>query len=206
MKVLALDLSTKQGSIAFGGSCDDLEEINWPNENRNSGPFFDNLQQIRARYGAADVVVTGLGPGSYAGTRISVAAATGLAFAWNAQLLGAPSVCAFPGKQASYFIIGDARRNAFFCAEIRERILSRPIELLTLEEIRQRLQADGDLAVFTSDSLPQFPQARIGFPSARELARLALTGSKALVSSPLQPLYLREPSITLPKGQHPVTR
>ncbi len=205
MKILALDLSTRQGSVAFGSSEDDLEEANWPNEKRNSGSFFDHLQQIRNRHGASDVVITGLGPGSYAGTRISVATATGLALGWNARLLGAPSVCAFPGQTANYFVIGDARREAFFCAEIRQRNLVGGVELLTLKELEDRLGAHNELPVYSSDVLPQFSQARLSFPCARELVRLGLSENRALVAAPLQPLYLREPSITLPKRQQAAT-
>lgn len=204
VKVLALDLSTRQGSVAFGSSEGDLEETSWPNERRNSGPFFEHLQQIRSQHGAANVVVTGLGPGSYAGTRISVATATGLALSWNARLVGAPSLCAFPSERPDYVVIGDARRDAFFYAEIRDRTMAAGVELLALNELQDRLNARSDLVVYSSDALPQFPQARLNFPSARELARLVLKDRPALVAAPLQPLYLREPSITLPKAPRAV--
>ncbi len=200
MKIIALDLSTRQGSVAFGSSEEDLQEWNWPNEQRNSGPFFDHLQQIGKAHGRADLVVTGLGPGSYAGSRISVATATGLALGWHAQLFGVPSLCAFPGRHSNYLVVGDARRGECFYAEIQGRNLVGGVQLLAFEELRKQLNAKKDVPIYSSDTLAQFPEAVLAFPSARELARLALSGSSALVSAPLQPLYMREPSITLPKA------
>ena len=86
--------------------------------------------------GRPEVIVVGLGPGSYAGVRIAIATAVGLKAAWGARLLGLPSVCAL--DHVEYVAVGDARRNSFFFAHvIRGRCVEGPT-LATAEEIFSR--------------------------------------------------------------------
>lgn len=198
MKILALELSSTGGSIAIGGH--ECVEESWPNDRRNSGTFFEKLSLIRKEHGPADVVIVGLGPGSYAGIRIAVATAIGLAAAWQARLLGAPSICAMAGDCAHFLAIGDARRNSFFIAEVKSRTLLGEPQLLSEEELRARIAANESLPVFSAEVLPQFKGVEQRFPSAVELAKLAATGNPSVTSAPLQPLYLREPSVTFPKS------
>jgi tRNA threonylcarbamoyl adenosine modification protein YeaZ len=198
VKILALELSSTRGSIAFGE--DEYVEENWPNERRNSGTFFEKLSLIRKKHGPADVVIVGLGPGSYAGIRIAVATAIGLAAAWQARLLGAPSICAMAGDCADFFAIGDARRNSFFIAEVKDRALLCAPQLLPEGELRERIASNEALPVFSAEALPQFKGVEQRFPSAIELAKLAATENRSITSAPLEPLYLREPSVTFPKS------
>jgi tRNA threonylcarbamoyladenosine biosynthesis protein TsaB len=198
MKILALELSSTRGSIAAGE--DEYVEESWPNDRRNSGTFFEKLSVIRKKHGPVDVVIVGLGPGSYAGIRIAVATAIGLAAAWRARLLGAPSICAMAGGCSDFLAIGDARRNSFFIAEVKDRALVREPQLLPEEELRARIAANQALPVFSAETLPQFKGVEQRFPSAVELAKIAASGNPGLSSAPLQPLYLREPSVTFPKS------
>jgi hypothetical protein len=55
------------------------------------------------------------------------------------------------------------------------------------------------MPVFRSELLPQFEHAVICFPSARVLARLAEDPRRSFFVPPLEPIYLREPHITLSK-------
>jgi tRNA threonylcarbamoyladenosine biosynthesis protein TsaB len=199
MRILALELSSSRGSIALGG--DEVMEESWPNDRKNSGVFFRKLAIVRERYGPADLIVAGLGPGSYAGIRIAVATAMGLATAWQARLLGAPSICALEGELSDFFVVGDARRQSFFFAEVKNRTLAGEPELLSEDALRTQILARQTLPTFSTEVLPQFPNVAQRFPSAGELARLAAMGSLSLSSPPLRPLYLREPSITLPKNR-----
>jgi len=77
MKILALELSTACGSLAWLESQVEVAR-KWPNDRKNSAPFFENLQNVRRRFGAPDTIVVGLGPGSYSGTRIAISAVIGL--------------------------------------------------------------------------------------------------------------------------------
>jgi len=55
------------------------------------------------------------------------------------------------------------------------------------------------MPVFTSDLLPQFERAVVRFPLALVLARLAREPQRSFSLPPLEPIYLREPHITMPK-------
>src|SRR5438094_327884 len=93
MKILALELSTACGSLACLSEGVDLAR-EWPNERKNSGAFFANLGDMQKQFGRSERIIVGLGPGSYAGTRIAISAAIGLQLATGSELIGLPSICA----------------------------------------------------------------------------------------------------------------
>jgi tRNA threonylcarbamoyladenosine biosynthesis protein TsaB len=200
MKILALELSTARGSLAWLDGDLDLLVREWPNDRKNSGAFFENLEKITKKFGPSGKIVVGLGPGSYAGTRIAIAAAIGLQAASNAPLVGLPSICAIESADAAYCVIGDARRHSFFFAEIREHEIIEGPNLLREEELKSRLATiEQEMPIFCSESLPQFPSAVIRHPSAQLLARLAQDSNPSFKLPPLEPMYLREPHITTPR-------
>ena len=94
MKILALELSTARGSLAWLDNDDAELAREWPNDRKNSAAFFENLDVVTKKFGAPETVIVGLGPGSYAGTRIAISAAIGLGLSFGARLIGFPSVCA----------------------------------------------------------------------------------------------------------------
>src|SRR5438132_11921998 len=119
MKILTLELSTARGSLAWLDN-DDLELAReWTNEQKNSEALFENLDAVTKKFGAPETIIVGLGPGSYAGTRIAISAAIGLELSSGARLIGFPSVCAVECDADEYCVIGDARRKSFFFARIR---------------------------------------------------------------------------------------
>jgi tRNA A37 threonylcarbamoyladenosine modification protein TsaB len=143
--------------------------------------------------------VVGTGPGSYAGTRIAIAAAIGLRAASAAELIGLPSICAMPCDQEEYCVIGDARRQSFYFAHVlRRECLIGPI-LCNADELRDQLAATQSLPLFTTETLPAFPQAQVSCPSAAVLAHLGSAEHRDIIREPVQPLYLRDAHITQPK-------
>jgi tRNA threonylcarbamoyladenosine biosynthesis protein TsaB len=200
VKILALELSTTRGSLAWLNDAVDPVVFEWPNDRKNSSAFFENLAQVRKQFGLPGTIIVGLGPGSYAGTRIAISAAIGLQAASKARLLGLPSICAI--ENADYCVIGDARRQSFFFTRIRNQELIEGPSLFGEADLKSKLNAlQDDVPIFSSDSLPQFPVAVIGYPSAELLARFARDSNRNFKLPPLEPIYLREPHITLPKAQ-----
>jgi len=101
MKILAIELSTARGSLAW---LDGEIEVGgeWLNDRKNSGALFTNLDAVIKKFGAPETIIVGLGPGSYAGTRIAISAATGLQLSSCASLIGFPSACAMECDAPEY--------------------------------------------------------------------------------------------------------
>jgi tRNA threonylcarbamoyl adenosine modification protein YeaZ len=223
MKILALELSTSRGTLAWLNSnerpagapaaaredaraaqnCDaDFRE--WPNDRKNSAAFFENLDVVTKKFGVPVVIIVGLGPGSYAGTRIAISAAIGLQSSSGARLIGLPSICAIETTETDYCVIGDARRKSFFFARISGNELMEGPDLFGEEGLKSKLASlRNHTPIFCSESLSQFSQAMIRYPSAQLLARLAQGASQNFKLSPLEPMYLREPYVTM---ANPATR
>jgi tRNA threonylcarbamoyladenosine biosynthesis protein TsaB len=200
MKILALELSSARGSIALLDS-DKIEfDREWPNDRKNSGPFFEHLAEVQKQFGKPDAIVVGLGPGSYAGTRIAISAAIGLQTASGARLIGYPSICAIECDAPEYCVIGDARRNSFFYARVYGRNLAEGPSLMSEAELREKLaKLDKKMSILTTEKIPQFDRAELRYPAAKMLARLATDSKRKFSQPPLEPMYLREPHITIPK-------
>ena len=200
MKILALELSSARGSIAFadGGKIEFSPE--WRNDRKNSGPFFECLTEVQTRSGKYETIIVGLGPGSYAGTRIAISAAIGLQLASQSRLVGYPSICAIECDAPEYCVVGDARRNSFFFARVCDRDLAEGPDLMSEAELREKLaKLDGKMSIFTTEKLPQFAEAELRYPAAKMLAQLASDSKRKFAEPPLEPMYLREAHITIPK-------
>ena len=224
MKILALEISTAHGSVAWlNGDIDLVRE--WPNDRKHSGSFFENLAEMQKQFGLPKTIIVGLGPGSYAGTRIAISTAIGLSASGGTgsvpsvsgklvgrhggrpstsvgvRLIGYPSVCAIETEESEYCMIGDARRSTFFFARIRTNDLVESPTLLSEAELREKLdKLDDKMPIFSSESLPQFERAAVRYPSALVLARLAQDPQRIFSLPPLEPMYLREPHITVPRS------
>ena len=200
MKILALELSSARGSVALLNDGNVVFFREWQNDRKNSGPFFEYLAEVLKEFEKPDTIIVGLGPGSYAGTRIAISAAIGLQAASQSRLIGFPSICAIECDTAEYCVIGDARRQTFFLARIHGNNLAESPTLMTEAELRAKLdKVDSTMSIFTSEKLPQFERAAIRYPSAKVLVRLASDANRNFAQPPLEPIYLREPHITIPK-------
>src|SRR5215469_17909362 len=127
MKTLALELSTAHGTLAWlDGEIEFTRD--WPNDRKNSATFFENLEASRRKFGTPETIIVGLGPGSYAGTRIAISAAIGIQLSCDARLIGYPSICAIECDAPEYCVIGDARRKSFFFARIlKSELIEGPV-------------------------------------------------------------------------------
>jgi len=207
MITLAIDTSTPHGSIAL--LADDallLQEV-FVSERSHSALLFAALEKARALAEHVDQIAIGLGPGSYAGVRIAIAAGLGLRLAFGAKLVGIPSVAALDTTvetssgaswPTQYIVIGDARRDSFYFSQIENGVCVVGPLLATETELRERLSAT-TFPIYATEPVPQFPEAQIAQPSAVRLAILASTNTGITATDNFEPIYLREPHITQPK-------
>ena len=204
MKILAFELSSPQGSIAWQETGAEPFSRSFANDRKHSGFFFENVELCLKRFGNPDRIAIGLGPGSYAGTRIAIATAVGLAAINRAPTLGIPSLCAMETEAKQYAVIGDARRGSYYFAQVQNRLCLEGPLLCSEEEIRNRLVNFTD-PVYATEPLAVFPNVTVNHPMADLLAQVAVTMPLSVDARPLEPLYLREPHITYPKIRQPVS-
>ena len=209
---LAMDCSTARGSVALVEA--GPGRVAWRGEfiagRGHGGELFTAIQQALGALAAADgalrEIVVGLGPGSYSGVRQVVAAAVGLGAATGAALYGVPSVAALDpeegqaAEQAGFHAVGDARRGTFYYAAVEGGACIAGPELLPdAAALHERLAARprpwSVLAMECPlERLP--PGAVAAWPLAERLLR---TPAAARTLPPLEPIYLRGVSVTMPK-------
>src|SRR5256886_3082780 len=199
MKFLAFDLSTRRGTIALANEKEILGACDWPNDRRSSAPFFEALDEVIRKHDAPETIVVGLGPGSYTGTRIAISAAIGLKATTGAALAGISSLCAISDEN-DFCVIGDAKRASFFFAKISGGLLKSDPELLSADEMNERISSITTIPIYSSDQLPQFASVKLRFPSAQLLCLRAQAFPQNVARAPLAPIYVREPHITTPRS------
>lgn len=233
--VLAIDTSTDVASLALMRGDDFVWEREIPSQRSHSAALFPALMEAADQGCSIDRIAVGLGPGSFAGIRIAIAAAMGLRAVWKCELVGLPSVLGLAAPSESYMALGDARRGTWYYSRVETgecldgpRLIETDADLQQLlsgnplasgfenEEVRLRsaLQAAVDqpsdsasspgqsteaLALFSTDAVALRWGAQLRRPSAQFLARLAYSEKSLWQRHELEPLYLREPHITLPK-------
>lgn len=207
MITLAIETSTNEGSVALFRDEELLFSNSFQSGRSHSSILFVALEKALAvaPIGAEDQIVVGLGPGSYAGVRIGISAAVGLSVATGAKLVGIPSIATLGGGR--YLALGDARRETYYFAKVDEgACLEGPI-LVTAEELAAKLSAtESEWRRISSESLPLVPGLEIAFPSAVRLGQLAVAGRSVIARDHLEPVYLRDPHITLPKPRNSAGR
>lgn len=92
MLLLALDTSTRQASVALCSEERLYGEHTWQAGNNHSVEMFEHVQRLLAEGGivlsALDGLAVAIGPGSFNGVRVAVAAGKTLAFALGKPLVG----------------------------------------------------------------------------------------------------------------------
>jgi tRNA threonylcarbamoyl adenosine modification protein YeaZ len=196
MVTLALETSTPRGGVALLRDAEIIFTETFTADRSHSSELFAVIEQALDRAEPPGRIVVGLGPGSYAGVRIAIAAAIGISLPGGAELLGVPSIAAL--AEGGYLAIGDARRGGYWIAEIRDGDLAAAPAIVTREEIEARI-GSATVPVFSSEALG-LPGVELRFPAVDRLARLAVENQCIWARGVLEPIYLRDPHITLPRS------
>ena len=198
MITLAFDTSTTRGAVAVL----DGDRLAGEEFFERDG-LFDAIGRLAP--GRFELLVVGVGPGSFTGIRAGLAAAHGLALPRAVPIRAVSSfdalaMTALPQLPAScrqLCVLGDARRGEIYSAlyDAAGRPL-RACRLGTLAELAGELRAPTWLV---SAEMNRYAAQLQGvgvvcatpiFPSAAVLGRLGLAGPSLL---PLEPIYLRAP-------------
>lgn len=213
MRLLAIDLSSAQGSVALLENGELREEMCWRAAARTGQPIFSATPRLLQRHGWApddlDAIAVGRGPGSYTGLRMAIAYAQGLAMPRSTSLYAVKSsealAHALSEAQSNQriFVVGDARRGTLWVHEFERTSAS---EVKFIRDISVSLaQVD---AVLPSDALAVSPDwdrlvaagvVKPGdtrwitgnrYPRAAEVGLVAAQRLRAgIPSEPLLPIY-----------------
>lgn len=200
MLTLSMDTSTSEGRVALMRG----EEVFWEEgfgADRSHSALLFPLMEKALREAGDDLsrVVVGVGPGSYAGIRVSIAAAMGLAFTRGVELVGVVSLAGLcPISSEPYLAFGDARRGTWFWCLVRDGRCVEGPELLGGEEFRIRWERVGGVRRISTHSEAGWRSDVVVAPSASVLGVIAERGGAVVQRGELEPLYLREPHITGP--------
>ena len=207
MKILAIEFSTEQRSVALAASDAGMRVLSEASiSGGRSTPVLglvdEALRQANEPRESVAAIIIGLGPGSYTGIRIAIATAQGWQLARGVKLLGIDSASALAerarveGLRGRVGLAIDAQREEFYLAdyEITESAAREvaPLRLVSRGEIERRLAAHETIAGPEVGQLS--PQARVLFPRAADLAKLAAGRNDFVDGEKLEPVYLREVS------------
>lgn len=206
--ILALDTSTSRASLAIWDPSAGVlrEETRVELDRTHFGAVFEPLGHIVGTWRSELTgLAVGLGPGSYTAVRVGLAAMQGLALSAGLPLVGRNSLEVFSCEFDTYAVLGDARRRTWALTLIRNRRLDQETKLLDEASLAQAL------ADLRDEGIPLFSAERSvlsgdfgaveDYPCAAQLARQAGERLRAgAFEPPLEPIYLRDPFITYPKG------
>jgi tRNA threonylcarbamoyladenosine biosynthesis protein TsaB len=172
--------------------------------------------------GAIDLVVATIGPGSFTGIRVGLAAARGIALATGAQLLGVTSFDAVTAGAALsdcsetrlLLVALESRREDLYVQffdphgdPLREPAAIMPsmlAEAVATTVGERPLLIAGDAAQRASAALAQRPDSAVLPASAPGAVGALRAGLRQLrlgkAADAQRPLYLRPPNVTLPEG------
>lgn len=202
--ILAIETSTPEGSVAIARGGEIVFNEQFHAGRSHSSQLFGALERALDLHPLAEVrqIVVGLGPGSYAGVRIAISAAIGLAVARvGVELFGMPSIVALGegGLQAEYLALGDARRDSFYFARVKGGLCLDGPRLVEAEALQTDLEEMPELPRYASEVLPGVAGVEIRHPVASTLALYVARGIGITARGALEPIYLREPYITQPR-------
>jgi len=196
---LAIETSSSKGSIALGNDKVVVQSIDLTPGQRHSASLFPALTRLGLPRLTIRRIIVGIGPGSFSGIRVGIAAAQGIALVQNIPVLGICSAWSAAVQMPQVTRLGvfaDAKRKEAFCTAFANGQMERSTYLLPMAEIEDHV-SKFTLAV-SAEPLPGV--ATRVYPRARDLLSFPENFAGWITGQPLEPIYLREPTVALPKG------
>jgi tRNA threonylcarbamoyl adenosine modification protein YeaZ len=228
MLVLAMDLSSRQGSLAVLQDSQVLSERTWELTRAHNQQFFqilrEGLAQAQVDPASLGLLAVGLGPGSFSGIRMALTAARALALPGHQTVAGISSskALAWPLLEqpdaGAVTVLGDARRGRLWAATYArsESFLEQPdvFALMSPDEASRRIP-EGSVVVSPDWSrVKECLSRRLSghtriieedaYPRAQTVGHLLLRRAVSGRSPELlTPIYLHPPVDKPPRAEGP---
>src|SRR5271155_4961446 len=194
---LAFDTSSSIGSIALGNDKVVVQSIEFKGPKRHSASLFPALSRLGIPRLKLRRIIVGLGPGSFSGIRVSLAAAQAIALVQNVPVIGICSAFSIAVQRPEVTRLGvfaDAKRREAFCTVFAHGQLEKETYLIPFAELEEHA-SKFTLAV-SAEPLPGISTR--AYPRAQDLLTLPDEISGWVTEQPLEPIYLRGPVATQP--------
>jgi len=202
MKLLALDTTGKNCAVALRQPGQDdrviCEAIGRGHAERLAPMVRELLDAAGITPGALDRIGVTTGPGSFAGTRVGVAFARGLALATGASAYGISNLAIWAQMTAErpLAVLHDAKRSELILQIVRADGTSEAPQRLSYDAARQACEG---LALAGSGAGLIGGESRVA-DTLDMSAMLDLTARAAPEQTPPAPFYARPPDAKLPGG------
>ena len=201
MLTLALDTSTRVCTVGLVQDGHVLAEYDISVGLTHSEGLMPQMDQMFARTGIkkenTDRIAVSIGPGSFTGLRIGLAAAEAMAYAWQCGICGVNTLEAMayniPVEGVVLVPVLDAQKGNFYTAfyewaagDLRE---VRPVEMADAETLLQQLQACGKPVLLMGECEKLMKQEMPdGISVVSEQVRMPKASSVALAAERMEPL------------------
>jgi tRNA threonylcarbamoyladenosine biosynthesis protein TsaB len=227
MTLLAIDTSTAYASVALFDGRAVLAEETWHAHRRHDDHLFPAIERLLAHAGAAlgdlSRIGVAVGPGSFTGIRVAIAAAQGIARGSGALAVGVATLDVaaqpFAASRRRVCALLPVGRGEHYAAMYRQHAgeWSRrsAIATVTIAELARTIAMDtvfaGEIDDATAAELRERLGARATIPPASATVRRAghlaeiawrrAESGGAVAAGALEPLYIRAPLIRGPAGE-----
>lgn len=209
MKIFAIELSSRHGSIALIEDGRITAEKSWIETFKNRQQLFDSMADLGVVWDSVDVFAVGRGPGAFSGMRIGFSVINSLAAPGGKPVYALNSGAALAAQIGAEHlaVVGDARRNKVWAGVFNGSDIEKDFELMERDELA-RFVPEGSLVVSPDhdrleDLLADFnvqENAHPVFPTAGALGQLVYQRlENGIKSEPFEPLYMHPPVFIKPR-------
>jgi tRNA threonylcarbamoyladenosine biosynthesis protein TsaB len=220
MKILSINTSHSVCSVAISDEAIIIAEKTEPEANKQAERLVPIINQLlldnNLKYADISAIAADIGPGSFTGVRIGLAAARGIALAAKIPLIGVTSLeaLAHQAKSDNLLVVFDARRGQIFVQLFNKNEAGEPL-MIDYADIKSFVQNQKNLTIIGDGAHliePFLKESGIKYSIIKDLT-LPDSGMVALCayhkfqtgdfSNNPAPLYIRPPDAKLPGGITP---
>jgi tRNA threonylcarbamoyl adenosine modification protein YeaZ len=207
MKIFAIELSSRFGSIAVLEDGKVIREMSWEENFKNRQQLFDSMKELEPDWDSVDLFSVGRGPGAFSGMRIGFTVINALAAPLKKPVYALNSGAALAAQIGAEktVVVGDARRNKVWAGVFFGSEIEKPFELMELDKLKEFVPDDALVVSPDQDRLTELladfhALEKPAFPTAGKLGELVFQRlEKGIESEPFEPLYMHPPVFIAPR-------
>jgi tRNA threonylcarbamoyl adenosine modification protein YeaZ len=207
MKIFAIELSSRFGSVALVENGHVVLEKSWEENFKNRQQLFDAMAGLNIDWDEVDLFAVGRGPGAFSGMRIGFTVVNALAAPLKKPVYALNSGAALAAQVGAgkTVVVGDARRNKVWAGIFSGSELDTEFTLMERDELKGFVPADALVVSPDYDRLEELlegmnVQKETLFPSAGKIGELVSARvEQGIESEEFEPLYMHPPVFIAPR-------